>query len=379
MQGGICLQVTNSPCLSNLPYTPNAKFLALTFEVLSAEQSRICMSASMHAGLIGGSLDASLEELEMRLHDPEITPSEDFRIGPFGVLNIHRTENPEAGLDQARPNRLDASSANDGQVQRPFLSMGDNGALDDSLLPELDIFGAEIDLTGLLPGPFDMMESFVSNPDIQQVLGDAEHNSLALGEYNKTNIVETGRTERRDQTEETVSIPAASEDGLTGASFLLKIFHDYVLPHITVISVSGSTPWRALHLPEAILTQGELTILNSQAVGHARLANLYSLLASSALYVALNHTQHSVNSPDYWSHVADQNYRLAKHHIQASFKEETRGPQRASFKDQLMASCGMTQTAVWPHALLKFHVYRALTFADSSWKVRGCTLLYNRC
>lgn len=66
-------------------------FPALTF---GTEQSRICMSASMHAGLVGGSLDASLEELEMRLHDPEITMSEDFRIGPFGVLNVPRTATP---------------------------------------------------------------------------------------------------------------------------------------------------------------------------------------------------------------------------------------------------------------------------------------------
>lgn len=315
------------------------------------------MSASMHAGLVGGSLDASLEELEMRLHDPEITPSEDFRIGPFGVLNVPRTATPETELDLARSHRSDISIANDGQTQESFLSIGNYGASNDGLLPELDLFGTDIDFTGLLPGPFDMMDCFDSNSDVQQILGDTQHNSLTLGEYTKASKVEKRCTDPRDSIKATVS-PTTSADALTDASFLLKIFHDYVLPHITVISISESTPWRALHLSDAILTHGELTILSSQAISHARLANLYSLLASSALYVALNPIRPSADSPDYWSHVADKNYSLAKHHIQASFKEETWGPHRASFKDQLMASCGMTQTAVWFSTLSRrFHVH----------------------
>ena len=371
MQGGIYLQVANSPrALFKFPKPPPyAMFLALTFEVLSVEQSRICMAASMHAGLVGGSLDASLEELEMRLHDPEITPSKDFSIGPFGVINVPRAEMPDAELDQTMSHRSDVSTANDGQAQESFLSMRDCEALNDSLLPELDLFGADIDFTGLLPGPFDMMDSLVSNPVVDRALGGTQQNSLALGEYTKAHRVERRQTSRSDSIDMTVSHPKTSADALADASFLLKVFHDYVLPHITVISVSESTPWRALHLPDAILTHGEVTILSSQAISHARLANLYSLLASSALYVALNTIQPSADSSDYWNHVADQNYSLAKHHIQMSFKEESRGPHRASFKDQLMASCGMTQTSVWFHTHTFSRISCMLIFADSSWQV----------
>jgi arginine metabolism regulation protein II len=53
-----------------------------------------------------------------------------------------------------------------------------------------------------------------------------------------------------------------------------------------------------------------------------------------------------VEATQRWHQIANQTYQLAKDHIQISLQQETHGPNKARYKDQLMAANILTQYAV---------------------------------
>jgi arginine metabolism regulation protein II len=146
----------------------------------------------------------------------------------------------------------------------------------------------------------------------------------------------------------TLASPEASVNILNDASFLLKIFQKHVVSQLTVLPLGKKAPWNILNIPAAIITLADLTVMESQDVSHARQANLFSLISCSAMYLSVTRSSRydDLISISHWQQVANQAYLEAKNHMCVSLSEETEGPTKSKYKDQLMALCAMIESAV---------------------------------
>ncbi|OGE47250.1 hypothetical protein PENARI_c053G02949 [Penicillium arizonense] len=135
---------------------------------------------------------------------------------------------------------------------------------------------------------------------------------------------------------------------LGDASFLLKNFQKNIIPQMTVVPLAKS-PWNILNISAALVTLGELTIMESESVSHARQANLYSLLACSAIHLAMDSSTETIGfcPRNHWKEVSEQAYQRANTHMKISLSEETGGTRKAKLKDQLMAIHGLTEFAIF--------------------------------
>ncbi|KAJ5197133.1 hypothetical protein N7449_007612 [Penicillium cf. viridicatum] len=99
---------------------------------------------------------------------------------------------------------------------------------------------------------------------------------------------------------------------LGNASLLLKHFQKNIIPQMTVVPLAKS-PWNILNVPAALVTLGELAIMESENVSHARQANLYSLLACSAVHLAMDLSTETIGScpRNHWKDVSEQVYQDA--------------------------------------------------------------------
>lgn len=325
----------------------------LTAEI---EQSRLCMSTALSKGLVSGSVDASLVEID----NSSLLSDGDFRIGPFAVLKptstsgVHR--GAQANSESERSFESTASSAETTTLTAPAnpLTIENLPAFPDDLLQWPDLFGLCDDLYGLtsnLPLACNLQQdtnftSYSSGNEIGNAIWSASLESVPeIAEYNERSNTTPAEVFHSNTSATRLKAP---DDVLSEASFLLDIFQNHVVPRLTVVPLGQKTPWNMLSLPAAIVTLGDMTILHSPGINHARQANLYSLLACAAYYVAMTPSQQLATSypPGYWAQVASRSYHEAKGHLRISLSQETGGPTKAKFKEQLMAMFGMMECAV---------------------------------
>lgn len=308
------------------------------------------MSAALGTNLISGSIDASLAEVDLRSRDPERALDSDIVIGPFAVLDftpsvprLQQTppqengtiESPRAApapeVDQVDPVLPDVSC----EIPDPSpSSILDSLSHMDDFLHWSDLLSFSPDQAGLATHPSLSMPN-----DIPFDLG----NDVGLlppvpGLQDDTLRIPTPQQTPMDLT--------STKDVLKDAQFLLKHFQDAVIPEITAIPSGQKSPWKILSLPAAVVAFGDTTFLGADGVSHARLSNLYGLLACSALDLALKSSPGMLQPTEHWFQVASQAYQQAKDHMQTSLQHETAGPQKAKYKDQLMAANILTQYAV---------------------------------
>ncbi|KAJ5679323.1 hypothetical protein N7462_007567 [Penicillium macrosclerotiorum] len=321
------------------------------------EQSRLLMSAALSSGLVSDSIDASLEEIEVRSQTASF-PETYIRVGPFSVLNFASSSDKPLEIQQsdsaANPAGLN-SPVDDPAFSGCSLTVGDLPPYTDDLLQWSDLFGFNDKLYGItsnqslgsngLPAfypspPFDELGNNIftsSAPETEDAgfLTFAEEQRLSYltigGLSNSTDALET------------------SGDLLADASFLLKMFQMNIVPRMTVTSLGKRSPWSILNVPAALMTLGDLAILESQEVNHARQANLFSLLSCSAIHLATTPSAASVGtkSMEYWRQAANRYYEQGKSHLLISLKEETEGQTKAKYKDQIMAVYGMIESAIF--------------------------------
>lgn len=119
---------------------------------------------------------------------------------------------------------------------------------------------------------------------------------------------------------------------LVDAPFLFRNFHENVILSMMAMPLGKKSPWKILNMSSAIVTYGDLTMLGSQNISHARQANLCCLLACSALHLSLKPSIDPPGSVEYWKQAADQMFQQAKDHMQNSLKLETQEPKKAKYK-----------------------------------------------
>ncbi|CAG7935792.1 unnamed protein product [Penicillium salamii] len=318
---------------------------------LYTEQSRLSMSTALGSDLVSGSIDASLAEVDLRLRDPDRAPDGDIVIGPFAVLDfscsapkkeleLEELEELEPEVDLIDPNLTTTIDAPDTVAPEDVQNPSPSSILDslshiDDFLHWSDLLSFSPDQTGFtsnsaLTIPNDL--SFDMSHEMGLLPIDSNHNDDML------NILTP---------QDTLAEPGNTEiDALKDAPCLLKHFQDIVIPHIMAIPCRQKSPWKILNVPAAVVTYSDTTFLGTEKITHARMANLYGLLACSAIHLVLNPSASSSKPPEYWWQVASHAYQEAKDHMQTSLNTETQGLKKAKYKDQLMAACILIQYTI---------------------------------
>lgn len=287
----------------------------------------------MAASFPVGTIDSSLAEIDNKSKEASAA-DEDICVGPFGVLNFHRTaveplieteDDPMVSIDQppiqepvlghVTPTTLDSWTGLDDTLQ--WADLFGFGA--DSIFPPSgNIFDPLLDLnTG---------NSLFVDPRVLSGSDQAAshaHNALA------------GAGSRLTSADASAITPA---DVLCEAQMLLRHFKDTVVNRIVSLPVTSKSPWEIIILREAINTLSHLTYLESENVTCAKKAILFGMLAISAYHLFKNPTANGLGptSQDVEQLVSAASSE-AKHNLQQSLKNELHGPSKAKYKDQLMA------------------------------------------
>lgn len=322
------------------------------------------MSTALNRGLISGSVDASLNEIEARSSTP-LLPHRDITIGPFAVLNLASSSNKLHGVFTSDATERAADEPHDGafsesiQPYNTSVMPGEFIELGDDLLHWPDIFDLNDNLFGITSN-LSMASTdhagLSSAPQWLSSENEIQNNSFTMSLDPIHSVLGTHGERQEDGT--SILLPQTAMASSTGtadireilsdAPFLLKIFQKHVVPQLTVVPLGTKTPWNILNVPNAIITLAEITVMESQDITHARHANLFSILSCSAMYLSVTPSAgYSVSkSKTRWRQVASQTYDEAKSHMCTSFNEETNGPTKSKYKDQLMAVCAVIESAV---------------------------------
>ena len=87
---------------------------------------------------------------------------------------------------------------------------------------------------------------------------------------------------------------------VTEARFLLKHFHDAVVPQMSFMPSTSKSPWTIMQLLQAMRTLSDLTYLHMGTLNHANAANLYALLACSAYHLLVKPLVDLPRSKEHW-------------------------------------------------------------------------------
>ncbi|PYH30905.1 Zn(II)2Cys6 transcription factor [Aspergillus neoniger CBS 115656] len=322
---------------------------------LYTEKSRVSMSDALSADLVSGSIDASLAEIENRSRDAGRPSQGDVVVGPFSVLDFSLTGPKSASRAQPADettvaNDMVLSSGNTlpegASGVSPALSQ-DSLAYMNDLLQWSDILSLDPQLhSATLSGTLDLGDWLPLDLGTQAPI--LEHNLLgeAPSLMDDTAAVYNSGPENDCVSKMISAVDKNPPDVLADAHFLLRHFQDHVISRMMAVPLDQKSPWKILNVPSAVVTYSDITFLGSQNITHARLANLYCLLACSALHLTVNPSMRTPDSTERWKPVAEYAYHLAKDHMQMSLKHETQEPKKAKYKDQLMAICALTEFAV---------------------------------
>ncbi|KAH7391989.1 fungal-specific transcription factor domain-containing protein [Phaeosphaeria sp. MPI-PUGE-AT-0046c] len=124
---------------------------------------------------------------------------------------------------------------------------------------------------------------------------------------------------------------------LENAKVLLKHFRDNIIAQFAPLPMHSKSPWEVLNWSNAVHTLADMTFLQNPNVKHANIANLFGILGCAAHTIAKTQSCPDTLSSRKAAQILDYASRQAKSHLQESLRSETDGPQKAKYKDQLMA------------------------------------------
>ncbi|KAE8362720.1 fungal-specific transcription factor domain-containing protein [Aspergillus caelatus] len=296
------------------------------------------MSSELVSGLASQSIDHNLAEIDTQSRDLEEHPDGEISIGPFAVLNLVGDSEPLAS-NKDLETRLPIESAveEDPPVtgSAPFaeLSVGEDvlGSLDNYLQWE-DIFNLD-------PGP----ERWMLTPP-PSGYGVSSTNLMSP---TRPHIPLHGTQDPSPRHElPMLRCTMGSPDILSEARLLLSHFHEHVVAQIVWVPMTQKSIWTILHIPSAMITLDQLTYMKQFAIKHANLANLYAILACASYHLGMNPHYAPGKQGEYWEHLTMVAYGEAQAHMNKSLELEFQGPQKAKYKEQLMAALGLATYSI---------------------------------
>lgn len=309
------------------------------------------MSNALTAELVSQPINVAFSHINRRSRDPHGLAQEDVTVGPFRVFSltgndpetaeepivytqdpnhqVHRTEIPSEVPEATPPTATPPTAGSFTDVE--------------DLLQWADLFELGF---GETSGCFQDQISFP----------DANYNNYNTPPMLLATQVDT--LEPEDQTTEkgnaAVFLDSAQDqsneilelDILLDAQALLKHFQDHVIPHMMPAPVVPKSPWKLTMLATAVQTLSEITYLQYTHVKYARLANLYGVLALSSYHMYSTASGDIPFSAEKCRRIYEVAALKGKVNLQESFRTEVNGPQKAKYKDQLMAILCMIALSV---------------------------------
>ena len=322
------------------------------------EQSRRSMTTSLGNDLVSGSIDASLNEIDSRSRDGNASATSDIVVGPFSVLNF---TSPALEAEAPRPSDIYNAPAQHIQHVSPSPAPA---------IPSFDpgLGSAPPGILSPLVDPMNVMDDFLHWSDLLG-FGNDSFSSLSQPLLDGDTTIDTysqlpapstssgmeqwvpgAPSDQRNTvqfaTTQQIALDTTSTevDVLSDSQFLFKHFQDTLIPQMMVMPLGDKCPWKILNLPAAVMTYSDITFLSSRSISHASLANLYGVLACSAIH--LSSTPGATGQADHWRQVAHHAFNQAKEHMLLSLKHETQLPKKSKYKDQMMAICILAEFSV---------------------------------
>ncbi|KAJ3500179.1 hypothetical protein NM208_g17207 [Fusarium decemcellulare] len=173
---------------------------------------------------------------------------------------------------------------------------------------------------------------------------EAQRQDLALMSLATLRTGDILQVEGDASMETALPAPAVIDFSWPEVQLLLKRFADHLIAHLTSLPSTRQSPWGTMNHATAVFTLAEATYLKRTNIKHANLANLYAILAMTAYYLEFKDSDECCNFKS-WQDFGSVASEKAKLHLQESLRTETRGPQSAKYKEQLMALTALKSLA----------------------------------
>lgn len=292
------------------------------------------MNSTLTAGLSSGSVDASLTEVDLCTKDSDKLRNGVFNVGPFGVFSL--SDRPSIGQAEAPIFTPDI----DAPVDFPTASISDLDSILDigNAFGWNDLYDPGLEFTGsacdeqVYEDPLTMLAR-VANHTAQFQLSFQQSSDFSSSAAIAP--MKPGRGDAAPLLQASTDMTDA--ELLSYAQILLKHFKDVVIPTYSPLPMDSRSPWEIMNFYAAVQTLDDLTFLQVANVKHANKANLYGTLACSAYDIAKTQPDYTDLSSSKCQQIGDFASRRAKMHLKDSLRTETAGPQKAKYKDQLMA------------------------------------------
>ena len=291
------------------------------------------MTSRLAAGLASGSVDASLIEVDAWTKNSDRLPNEVVTIGPFSAFSMSeapitdQSEDPAQGLEIHPP--IDFTTASYSDLDS-LLDVG-------NVLGWNDLFDTGLDFT--IPShdeqtyedPSPLPATVIHQPSQVQ---DSEFSDGFI----RLRVVEpVDPREATIASSPTSPTEMTDEEILCHGQALLKYFNDVVVPTYSPLPMNTKSPWEIMNCYAAVQTLADMTFLKLPDVKHANKANLFGTFACSAFSMVETQSGWPGLPTAKCQQIVEHASKRAKKHLQESLKTETFGPQKAKYKDQLMA------------------------------------------
>lgn len=296
------------------------------------------MVTALSSSLTSGCVDATLLEIDNRGRDSSLADKQAHNVGPFGFFSI--TPAPASGTSPAQSARLPKDSSDQTSTAQHVIDIPTGESISD--LDSVVNLGNSLDWTDL----FDIDLSFMDNdPGISawDPFADLEFAPDTLDAQSATNDMDVSHSAAFGSSADNTGLlhdAAGESDALQKAPRLLKHFKYNVISIYKPVPTDVTSPWE-LPLNAAVKTLADLTFMENLNVTHASKANFFGILACAAYHESV-----SLSDPEASRGIAEYCSVRAKKEMQQSLVHETSGPNKAKYKDQLMAIFSLTAYAV---------------------------------
>ena len=291
------------------------------------------MSTTLAAGLASGSVDATLTEVDARTKDSQRLRDGSVSVGPFGVFSLPGVPSLDQSGDAGH--RLEIDPAIDFTTRSIsdldcLLDIGNVSVWDDPFDTGLDFMSSSYDKQ-IYENPLSPLVRGANRPsDVQY--GDS------CGGFPGLSVVESV-----DPPDGNIAAPLSVHAEMTDTEILshgqplLRYFRDVVIPTYLPLPTNSKSPWEIMNCCGAVQTLADMTFFQLPDVKHANKANLFGALACSAFTIVETQSDLPGLPAAKCQQIVEHASMKAKIHLQESLRTETRGAQKARYKDQLMA------------------------------------------
>lgn len=297
------------------------------------------MNSALQSDLASRPVDESISKLDTRSKNASASANRSHAVGPFGLLDFSGTQNTLSDTVEGDFLPADIPDTTSPHTTQSLESLNNvDDFLDWPDLFELDFASpdfAPTDKGYALPGASLYVEApygvdQTSSPQQAFPIQDHDRQSDHLPLPTNTSAPETSLRE----------IPSAD------AQILLRHFNDQVIIQFSSLPPGEKPHWTILNVHSAVLTLSNIIYIQTLRTSSAAMANLMALLAMSAQHLAHQNASQHTQTASYWRKIGDSAIEYAEEHLQYSLKNEIFGPNRAKYKDQLMAISAMLAFSV---------------------------------